>query len=193
MSDSATPWTVAHQAPPSVEFSRQECWTGFPFSSPGDCPENWREITRRITAYQEQKVLEPETGGNTKTVTDTFLEDECWLAVDLKLLRTQSSGRLYTFISFTSKNPTKFLLVKTRKKAPHQIPTCENQEESAHILCRRWKKKRNRLKYNSPKQRPDFKENDFTGILSVEGQWADSAPHSQFLLEIIVQEFWSTF
>ena len=76
---------------------------------------------------------------------------------------------------------------------PHQIPTCENQEESAHILCRRWKKKRNRLKYNSPKQRPDFKENDFTGILSVEGQWADSAPHSQFLLEIIVQEFWSTF
>ena len=72
-----TPWTVAQQAPPSVEFSRQECWSGFPFPSPGDCPENWREITWRITAYQEQKVLEPETGGNTKTVTDTFLEDEC--------------------------------------------------------------------------------------------------------------------
>ena len=29
----ATPWTVAHQAPPSVEFSRQEYWSGLPFPS----------------------------------------------------------------------------------------------------------------------------------------------------------------
>ena len=29
---------VAYQAPPSVEFSRQECWSGFPFPSPGDLP-----------------------------------------------------------------------------------------------------------------------------------------------------------
>ena len=34
----ATPWTVAHQAPPSMEFSRQEYWTGLPFPSPGDIP-----------------------------------------------------------------------------------------------------------------------------------------------------------
>ena len=27
---SATPWTAAHQAPPSVGFSRQECWSGVP-------------------------------------------------------------------------------------------------------------------------------------------------------------------
>ena len=32
----ATPWTVAYQAPPSVGFSRQECWSGLPFPSPGD-------------------------------------------------------------------------------------------------------------------------------------------------------------
>ena len=31
-----TPWTVAHQAPLSMEFSRQEYWSGFPFLSPGD-------------------------------------------------------------------------------------------------------------------------------------------------------------
>ena len=34
-----TPWTVAHQAPPSMEFSRQEYWSGLPFSSPGDLPD----------------------------------------------------------------------------------------------------------------------------------------------------------
>ena len=30
----ATPWTAAHQAPPSVGFSRQECWSGVPLPSP---------------------------------------------------------------------------------------------------------------------------------------------------------------
>jgi len=34
----ATPWTVAYQAPPSMRFSRQECWSGLPFRSPGDLP-----------------------------------------------------------------------------------------------------------------------------------------------------------
>ena len=31
-----TPWTVARQAPPFVEFSRQEYWSGLPFLSPGE-------------------------------------------------------------------------------------------------------------------------------------------------------------
>ena len=36
----ATPWTVAHQAPPSMEFSRQEYWSGLPLPSPGDLPDS---------------------------------------------------------------------------------------------------------------------------------------------------------
>ena len=39
MSDSVTPWTVAYQVPPSMGFSRQECWSGLPFPSPGDLPD----------------------------------------------------------------------------------------------------------------------------------------------------------
>ena len=31
-----TPWTVAYQALPSMEFSRQDYWSGLPFPSPGD-------------------------------------------------------------------------------------------------------------------------------------------------------------
>ena len=34
----ATPWTVAYQAPQSMEFSRQEYWSGLPFPSPEDRP-----------------------------------------------------------------------------------------------------------------------------------------------------------
>ena len=33
------PWTVACQTPLSIEFSRQEYWSGLPFTSPGDLPE----------------------------------------------------------------------------------------------------------------------------------------------------------
>ena len=45
------PWIVAHQAPPSMEFSRQEYWSGFPFSSPGDLPDPG--IERRSPAAPE--------------------------------------------------------------------------------------------------------------------------------------------
>ena len=38
MSDSVTPWTVAHQVPLSMGFPRQEYWRGLPFPSPGDLP-----------------------------------------------------------------------------------------------------------------------------------------------------------
>ena len=41
-----TPWTVVHQAPLSMEFFRQKCWSGLPFPFPGDFPNpgtifNW--------------------------------------------------------------------------------------------------------------------------------------------------------
>ena len=34
-----TPWTVVHQAPLSMGFSRQEYWSGLSFPSPGDIPD----------------------------------------------------------------------------------------------------------------------------------------------------------
>ena len=33
------PWSLAHQAPLSMGFSRQEYWSGLPFPSPGDLPD----------------------------------------------------------------------------------------------------------------------------------------------------------
>ena len=39
MSNSATLWTVARQAPLSMRFSRQESWSGLPFPPPGDLPD----------------------------------------------------------------------------------------------------------------------------------------------------------
>ena len=40
-----TPWTVAHQAPLSIGFSRQEYWSGLPFPSSGDLPRPGIELS----------------------------------------------------------------------------------------------------------------------------------------------------
>ena len=40
----AAPWTVAHQAPLSMEFFRQQYWSGLLFPSPGDLPNPGIEL-----------------------------------------------------------------------------------------------------------------------------------------------------
>ena len=50
-----TPWTIARQAPLSMEFSRQECWSGLPFPPPRDLPNP--EIEPRSPALQEDSLL----------------------------------------------------------------------------------------------------------------------------------------
>ena len=45
----ATPWSVARQNPPSVNFSRQEHWSGLPFPTPGDLPSPGIEPTSLVS------------------------------------------------------------------------------------------------------------------------------------------------
>ena len=54
----ATLWTVAYQAPPSVEFSRQEYWSGLPFPSPGYLPNPGIE-PRSPTLEEDALTSEP--------------------------------------------------------------------------------------------------------------------------------------
>ena len=44
MSDSATPWTIAHQAPLFMEFSRKEYWVRLPYLSPVHLPDPGIEL-----------------------------------------------------------------------------------------------------------------------------------------------------
>ena len=44
----ATPWTAAHQAPPSMGFSRQECWSGTPL------PSLWRSKSALSLSVSER-------------------------------------------------------------------------------------------------------------------------------------------
>ena len=66
----ATPWTVACQAPLSMKFSRQDCWSGLPFPSSGDLPNPGIEppslvsptlagrfFTSRVTREAQQLII----------------------------------------------------------------------------------------------------------------------------------------
>ena len=46
----ATSWTVAHQAPLSMGFPKQEYWSGLPFPFPGDCPDGGMEAVSPLFA-----------------------------------------------------------------------------------------------------------------------------------------------
>ena len=63
-----TPWTVAHQAPLSMGFPRQEYWSGWPFPSSGNLPDPRIELTSPVcsalvggyfTTYSTQVVKNP--------------------------------------------------------------------------------------------------------------------------------------
>ena len=55
-----TPWITARQAPPSMGFSGQECWSRLPFPSPRDLPDPGMEST--FPALQVDSLLSEPTG-----------------------------------------------------------------------------------------------------------------------------------
>ena len=61
----ATPETEAHQAPPSLGFSRQEHWSGLPFPSPMHKSEKWKwscsvvSDPQRLHGLQPSRLLRP--------------------------------------------------------------------------------------------------------------------------------------
>ena len=57
----ATPLTAAHQAPPSLGFSRQEYWSGLPFPSPMHESEKWKVKVKSLSHVwlQPTRLLHP--------------------------------------------------------------------------------------------------------------------------------------
>ena len=77
----ATPWTVAYQAPPSMEFSRQEYWSGLPFPSPGDLPDPGIEPgspTLQADALPSEPPGKPQNWFINRRVLKIGGEGSCW-------------------------------------------------------------------------------------------------------------------
>ena len=62
----ATPWTVACQAPLSMEFSRQEYWNGLPRLSPGDLPDPGITLTSPVASASRSRFFTAESLGKPK-------------------------------------------------------------------------------------------------------------------------------
>ena len=77
----ATPQTAAHQAPPSLGFSRQEHWSGLPFPSPMHESEKvWSEVTH----FSRVRLLAtPWTAAYQAPPSMGFARQEYWSGVQL--------------------------------------------------------------------------------------------------------------
>ena len=73
VSDFATPWTVACQTPLSMEFSRQEYWSGLAFPSPGDLPDPGTE-RRSFTLKADSLLSEPPGKPRVELVSSKWME-----------------------------------------------------------------------------------------------------------------------
>ena len=89
---------VAYQAPPSMEFSRQEYWSGLPFPSPGRSSQPWDEILSPLCAGRFFITAPPE---NNPLMTKSFdfislrprvLNNTCLRGAQLMLRRSYLIG-----------------------------------------------------------------------------------------------------
>ena len=67
------PWTAAHQAPPSMGFSRQACWSGLPCPPPGDPPDLEIKLGALVSPALQAASLPPEPSGKPIYVTSQDL------------------------------------------------------------------------------------------------------------------------
>ena len=75
-------WTLAHQAPLSMELSRQEFWSGLPFPTPGDLPD---------PGMESSSLVSPALAGGVFTTAPPGELDECEFKVRLFRLSMEAS------------------------------------------------------------------------------------------------------
>ena len=85
---SATPWTAAHQAPPSLGFSRREHWSGLPFPSP--MHEKWKVKVKSLSHVWA--LCDPMDCSLPGSSTMGFSRQEYWSGVPLPSLPENLDG-----------------------------------------------------------------------------------------------------
>ena len=98
----ATPWTVAHQTPPSMEFSRQEYWSGLPFLSPGRSsqPRDRTQVScivhRHSTVWATREVKFMKKKKQVKWCLSVYSRYKAILTFPLSVVSQYCSERIHT-------------------------------------------------------------------------------------------------
>ena len=107
-SDSATPWTGAHQAPLLMGFPRQEYWTGLPFPPPGHLSHPGIEPTPLVS---------PALAGGLFTTAPPGKSHEASITL---IVKTDITGKQTTLShEFSKTNPT--INIKHSKSWPSEV------------------------------------------------------------------------
>ena len=102
-----TPWTAAHQALLSLEFSRQEYWSGLLFPIPRDLPDPWAEpISPESPALAGRFFTTTPPGIGALVIEGLARGKVCTSFKIKKKTWSQFQDCLNTFFNFTSKNST---------------------------------------------------------------------------------------
>ena len=119
---SATPWTAAHQAPPSMGFSRQEYWSGVPLPSPRNTWSNsliwpWSTewIRQRLTEFCQENTL-----------------------VTANTLFQQHNRRLYTSLDITSWSIPKSNWLYSLQPKMEKLYTVSKNKTRSWLWLRSW-------------------------------------------------------
>ena len=87
----ATPRTIAHQAPLSMGFSRQDYWRGFPFHSPGDLPDPGIKPVSPTNLHWQADILSLSPWGSLHLEADVFITP-CYSSVVLRPVASSAPG-----------------------------------------------------------------------------------------------------
>ena len=118
MSDFLNLWTVAHQAPPSMEFSRQEYWSKLPCPPPGDLPD---------PRMEPMSLTSPALAGR-------FFTTEPWKLPQFCSVQSLSRVRLFATPWIAARQAS---LSITISRSSLRLTSIESVMPSSHlILCR---------------------------------------------------------
>ena len=108
------PRTVAHQAPLSMGFSRQEYWTGLPCPPPGDLPNPGTEPS---------SLMSPAFGGSVQSLRRVRLFATPWTAAHQASLSIINSWSLLKLMSIVSVMPSNHLILCCPLLLPSIFPS----------------------------------------------------------------------
>ena len=130
------PWSGAHQAPLSMGFPRQECWSGLPFPSPGNLPDPGVELTSPALTARFFTTVPP---GNPSSILYYLLFDFKFKRIEWKKLMDCSIFSLSPFYYSNRNLDVKLLSIyQFRKKFLNVNYICHGKNRVGRYLLSFW-------------------------------------------------------
>ena len=128
-----TPWTVAHQVPPSTGFSRQEYWSGLPFPFPGDLPDPG--IEPRSPELQADTLTSEPPGKPSVTLALAKISNQlhCILGIEISPRVLASEEDALNQALEQTESSSRFILVKDLDQGT-QNPVADRPETRENVL-----------------------------------------------------------